>query len=144
MSIKDDAEKMSAEEIEKLRERFKRDPKDAQTTKEFIEMNEALHEASEMSEGESFSRGMINMILGIFGNDERAKMAKARGMGFMNEYMFRKASEGRLDEKLKVSPQEITKAFNEEMEKRSAPLVAQEDGDEIKVSTWDADEGDEQ
>lgn len=152
MSIKDDVDKLSPEEIqkrwkEKFRKNASKDPKAREAAKDFVEMNAAAYESSKMSEGEGFTRGFLNMIIGTFGKGERAQRAKSRGMGFLTNHMFNQATaklDGEPEKKLEVSPEEMTKAFNGEMERVGAPLVAQEDGDEIKVSTWDADEEDEQ
>lgn len=151
MSIKEDAEKMSPEEIQKLRDKFRKnaskDPKARETAKDFVEMNAAAYESSKMSEGEGFARGFLNMLIGTFGKGERAQRAKSRGMGFLASHMFNQAAaklDGEPEKKLEVSPEEMTKAFNGEMERVGAPVVAQKEGDEIKISTWDADEEDEQ
>jgi len=151
MGIKEDVDKLSPEEIhQKWKEKFRKgtaDPKVQEVARDFVEMNAATYESSKMSEGEGFARGFLNMIIGTFGKGERAQRAKSRGMGFLASHMFNQATaklDGEPEKKLEVSPEEMTKAFNGEMERVGAPLVAQEDGDEIKVSTWDADEEDEQ
>lgn len=143
---------MSQESLEELRERAKKfraraKSVDTEALRDFVEMNAASHEAEQMSEGESFARGFINMVIGTFGKGERARHAKNRGMGMMTAQLFNRAmmkEGGRPEEKLEVTGEEMVKAFNEEMEKQGAPVVAREEGDSVEFSTWDADGEEEQ
>ena len=110
-----------------------------------VEINAASHEAGQMSEGEGFARGLFNMLIGTFGKGDRARRAKNRGMGFLTNHMFKSAMEknsGEPERKLEVSPEEMTKAFNEEVERQGVPVVAKADGESIQISRWDTDEED--
>jgi hypothetical protein len=137
------------EELQELRGKFhsifQADPKAQEMAKDFVEMNAAAYEAERMSEGESFARGFLNMLIGTFGKGERARRAKNRGSGLLTNFMFNRAMEkedGKPEEKLEVTEEEMVKAFNGEMEGLKAPVVARKDGENIEISTWDT--GDEE
>lgn len=157
MADEEDGKPLSPEkfaEIEKIQEKFRArakklrdDPKSREMVQDFVEMNAASHEAGQMSEGEGFARGLLNMFMGAFGKGDRARRAKNRGMGFLTNHMFKSAMEkerGEPERKLEVSPEEMTKAFNEEMERQEVPVVAKADGENIEISRWDTDEENEQ
>lgn len=144
------------EEMRKLQEKFRAnaqklrdDPKTKQMMKDAIEMQRAAYESNQMPREEGFARGLINSLIGTFGKGERAEKAKARGMGFLSKWMFEQAmakGDGKPEEKVEVTPELLTiltKAFNAEMEEHDVPVTAQEEGDSIKISTWDADEKEE-
>ena len=126
-------------------QKLRDDPKSQQMVQDVVEINAASHEAGQMSEGEGFARGLFNMLIGTFGKGDRARRAKNRGMGFLTNHMFKSAMEknsGEPERKLEVSPEEMTKAFNEEVERQGVPVVAKADGESIQISRWDTDEED--
>ncbi len=140
-------------EIVKIQEKFRAeaqklrdDPKSREMVQDFVEMNAASYESEQMPEGEGFARGLFNMLVGTFGKGDRARRAKNRGMGFLTNHMFKSAmkkNDGEPEEKLEVSPEEMTKAFNEEMERQEVPVAAKTDGENIEISRWDTDEKDD-
>ena len=141
--------------IEKLMEKFRSyakkrqdDPKTRKAAQADFEMLRAVHEGGQISKEESFARGFIASFIGALGKGEKAEKASSRGLGFLHMWMINaasaKAAGNGSDEKLDITPESLVATFNAEMDELGAPLgatlVAEEDGDNIEISTWDTGE----